>query len=76
MVVNEAMSDTEVEAIIDAFSAADEDRRALLDETHGILWHVEDMAWEILEQSIDDQFVGSLVLSEAGRIGSRSIQDA
>ena len=76
LVVNEALSDANIEAIIDAFSGADADRLALLEETHGIIWEVESTQWAILTPSEDDKFIGSLVLSEIDRVGALETRDA
>jgi len=71
-----ALSDAIIADWFDLFDATDEDRKALLDETHGILYKIEPGDFEILNQKDDDKFLCSLSLREVDRVGAPSVQDA
>jgi len=76
LLVNEELTDAQVEAIIDAFSGADADRLALLEETHGVLYEIRRGGVKVRGPAKGDEFRADIVLTELDRIGSISRQDA
>jgi len=71
IVVNEVMSDADIEAILDMFSGVDADVLALQEETHGVLYRVAPGGVDV-EPWQSDKFHGQVGLVEVDRVGVRT----